>query len=457
MLPADGRRGPAGGSGKPALPGPEGVSIREWELPDSRLRERSAVTTIVLLGTLDTKGEEYAFVRDRIKAAGCDVILVDAGPRSDPSPGDITADEVAAAAGVPRAELAAGHDRGRAMAAMTRGATAVVRRLHEEGRLDGIIGLGGSGGSSIISAAMRSLPVGVPKVLVSTMASGDTRPYVGASDIVLMPSVVDISGINSISERILTNASAAIVGMARAAAGFTSTAVAKPCLGATMYGTTTPCVTAARRLLEERGYEVLVFHANGTGGRVLESLVASGLVTGCLDVTTSELADEVVGGVLSAGPDRLEVAGRLGIPQVVSLGGLDQACFGPVDTVPSRFRNRRLYEHNASITLVRPSVEESAELGRTIARKLNLAVGPVAVFIPLRGFSAYGVPGAPLHDAEADAALIRELEDSLRSDVEVVEIATDINDPEFGRAMANRLDDLHRSWEAAASSAGSVA
>jgi uncharacterized protein (UPF0261 family) len=406
------------------------------------------MATVVLLGTLDTKGPEYAFLRDRVLEAGCEVILVDAGVMSDPSPGDIGPTEVAAAAGEDRAALAAARDRGPAMAAMTRGATEVVRRLHADGRLDGILGVGGSGGSSLVSAAMQALPVGVPKLIVSTMASGDTRPYVGTSDIAMMYSVVDIAGINGISEKILSNAAAGIAGMARASATFVSAIAAKPLIGATMFGVTTPCVTAAREILEERGYEVLVFHATGAGGQSMEALMKAGFITGSLDITTTELADELVGGVLSAGPDRLEMAGSLGIPQVVSLGALDMVNFGPMDTVPVKFADRNLYVHNATVTLMRTTEAECAELGRIIARKLNAATGPLTVFIPLGGVSMIDVPGAPFYDAAADAALIRELKAGLRPDVEVVEMAIPINDPAFSRAMAERMDGTYKAWAA---------
>ena len=406
------------------------------------------MATVVLLGTLDTKGPEYAFLRDRVLEAGCEVILVDAGVMSDPSPGDIGPNEVAAAAGEDRAALAAARDRGPAMAAMTRGATEVVRRLHADGRLDGILGVGGSGGSSLVSAAMQALPVGVPKLIVSTMASGDTRPYVGTSDIAMMYSVVDIAGINGISEKILSNAAAGIAGMARASATFVSAIAAKPLIGATMFGVTTPCVTAAREILEERGYEVLVFHATGAGGQSMEALMKAGFITGSLDITTTELADELVGGVLSAGPDRLEMAGSLGLPQVVSLGALDMVNFGPMDTVPAKFADRNLYVHTATVTLMRTTEAECAELGRIIARKLNAATGPLAVFIPLGGVSMIDVPGAPFYDAAADAALIRELKAGLRPDVEVVEMAIPINDPAFSRAMAERMDAMYKAWAA---------
>ena len=404
------------------------------------------MATVVLLGTLDTKGPEYAFLRDRVLEAGCEVILVDAGVLSDPSPADIGPTEVAAAAGEDRAALASARDRGPAMAAMTRGATEVVRRLQAEGRLDGILGVGGSGGSSLVSAAMQALPVGVPKLIVSTMASGDTRPYIGTSDIAMMYSVVDIAGINGISEKILSNAAAGIAGMAKASATFVSAIAAKPLIGATMFGVTTPCVTAAREILEERGYEVLVFHATGAGGQSMEALMEAGFITGSLDITTTELADELVGGVLSAGPERLEMAGSLGIPQVVSLGALDMVNFGPKDTVPAKFADRNLYVHNATVTLMRTTEDECAELGRIIARKLNAATGPVTVFIPLGGVSMIDVPGGPFFDAAADAALIRELKAGLRPGVEVVEMAIPINDPAFSRAMAERMDAMYQAW-----------
>ncbi len=406
------------------------------------------MASVVLLGTLDTKGSEYAFLRDRVRDAGCDVILVDAGVMSERSPGDITADEVARAAGEDRAALAAAGDRGPAVAAMTRGAVTVIRRLYDEGKLHGILGMGGSGGSSLISAAMQALPVGVPKLLVSTVASGDTRPYVGTSDIAMMYSVVDIAGINGISEKILTNAAAGIAGMAKATEGFVSHVEKKPLIGATMFGVTTPCVTTAREWLAEKGYEVLVFHATGAGGRSMEALMEAGFITGVLDSTTTELADELVGGVLSAGPDRLEMAGRLGLPQVVSLGALDMVNFGPLDTVPAEFKDRNLYVHNATVTLMRTTKDECAELGRMIATKLNAAKGPLAVFVPLRGVSMIDVEGKPFYDAEADAALMGELRAGLSPDVELVEVDTDINDPAFATAMAERLDALYTAWAA---------
>src|SRR3954468_196223 len=316
--------------------------------------------TVVLIGTLDTKGDEYAFLRDRLRSAGIDTLLVDVGtqgaPRAEP---DIPREEVAAAGGL---DLAALTDRGTAVEAMCEAAPVVVRRLFDEGRCQGVLGADGSGGTAIATAAMRALPVGVPKLMVSTMASGDTAGYVDVSDVTLMPAVTDVAGLNSISARILANAAAAMAGMVTALP--VDLGEARPVVAATMFGVTTPAVTSAREELERRGYEVLVFHATGTGGRSMEGLVEAGFVTGVLDLTTTELADDLVGGVLSAGPHRLEAAGRAGVPQVVSVGALDMGNFCPRASVPPRFADRTLYVHNPSITLMRTTPEECAELGR---------------------------------------------------------------------------------------------
>lgn len=406
--------------------------------PSSEQRRPS----IVLVGTLDTKGHECAFLRKRINDAGADAILVDAGVLGEPQVGaDISREEVARAGGADHAELARTGDRGRAVEAMGRGAGEVLGRLYAEGRLQGAAALGGSGNSSIAAAAMRDLPVGVPKLIVSTVASGDTRPYVGAKDVTMMYSVVDISGINQISSQILGNAAGAIVGMARARSA--PVVDGRPLVGATMFGVTTPCVTHARERLEELGYEVLVFHATGTGGQSFESLAGSGYLVGALDATTTELADDLVGGVLSAGPDRLEAVGRSGIPQVVSLGALDMVNFGPADSVPERFAARNLYVHNPTVTLMRTTPEENAELGRRIARKLNGAESPTELFVPLGGVSAIDREGQPFHDPEADTALFDALRESIDpARVQVHELDANINDPAFAIAMADRLHEL---------------
>lgn len=393
---------------------------------------------VALLGTLDTKGGEYEFLRDRLAEHGVDTLLIDAGVVGEPKTRpDITKEEVAEAAGAEVRKLAEAGDRGAAVEAMGRGAAEIVKRLYEEGRLDAIAGLGGSGGTSLISHAMKSLPVGVPKLIASTVASGDTRPYVGASDITMMYSVVDIAGINRVSARIIANAAGAVAGMAKAKVpGLGET---RPLVGASMFGVTTPAVEAARERLEELGYEVLVFHQTGTGGESMENLVSDGFLSATLDATTTELCDELVGGVFPAHPRRLTSAGEKGIPQVVSLGALDMVNFGPRESVPEKFKNRNLYVHNPTITLMRTTPEECAELGRRIAEKLNAAKGPTTLFIPLRGISLIATEGQVFYDPEADEALFAALRGNLGSNVEVIELDTHINDLEFAVAMAEKL------------------
>ncbi len=392
--------------------------------------------TVLLVGTLDTKGAEYAYLRDRLRMHGADVLLADAG--IDEPVGvepDISRHELS-----PEVDrLARERDRGAAVTTMAEAAGALARRLYEEGRISGVLAAGGSGNTAIATRAMQALPVGVPKLMVSTMAAGDTADYVGASDVTLMASVTDVAGINTISGRILANAAAAMAGMVQAPP--VELGEQKPLVGASMFGVTTPCVTRAREALEARGYEVLVFHATGTGGRAMEGLMESGFLAGVLDVTTTELCDDLVGGVLSAGPDRLEAAGRLGLPQVVSLGALDMVNFGARDTVPPQFESRNLYVHNPSVTLMRTTAEECAELGRRIARKLSAATGPTSLFIPLRGVSMIDAEGQPFHDPEAEAALFSALRDGLGDRVGLVEMDCNVNDPEFADAMVGKLDD----------------
>jgi uncharacterized protein (UPF0261 family) len=402
------------------------------------------MATVVLIGTLDTKGTEYGYLKRQIRALGRDVVTIDVGILGAPGEADISREDVIRSAGGEPGALD-GLDRSDAIARMATGAAAVTAQLHAEGRLHGVLALGGSNGSLLATTAMRALPVGVPKLMVSTVASGDTRSYVGGSDIAMLHSVVDIAGVNRVSERILGNAAAAIAGMAlayeRRAQTENDVSERLP-LAASMFGVTTACVTEARGWLEGRGHEVLVFHANGAGGRSLEELVRSGLVGGVLEVTTTELADEVVGGDLSAGPDRFEAAGRAGIPQVISLGALDMVNFGPMELVPERFRDRRFYAHNAAVTLMRTTPEECAEIGRRLVKKMNAARGPVALFIPKRGISAIAVEGGPFHDPDADRALIAAVTTGLRAEIEVHELNMAINDRRFARAMAERLDAL---------------
>ena len=405
------------------------------------------MATVVLLGTLDTKGEEYAFLRDRVVEAGCEVLMVNAGVLGDPRyQVDIDRGEVAAAAGADLAEMVGKGDRGAAVTTMAEGAATVVERLHSEGCLDGILGMGGSGGSSIVAQAMRSLPFGVPKMLVSTLASGDTSAFVGTADIAMAHSVVDIAGINSLSVIVLANAAAAIAAMALSYEGRDPETSTRPVVGATMYGTTTPCVDRARRWLEDAGYEVVVFHATGTGGQSMEALMRGGHITAALDVTTTELMDEIAGGTLTAGPDRLETAGSLGLPQVVSLGAVDLIAFTPPEAVPAAYLERNVYQHNPMVTLVRSNPEECRRLGEVMADKLGRATGPVTLFVPLRGTSSYAVEGGLFHDPAADRALVESLRVHAGPSLEVVELDTDINDPEFAIAMAQRLDEHYRTW-----------
>jgi len=399
------------------------------------------MATVVLVGTLDTKGREYAWLGDRVRELGCEVVLVDAGVREPEIDADVSADRVARAAGASLEALREAGDRGAAVTAMGEGAAAVLAELLAAGRVHAVLAVGGSGGSSIAARAVRDLPIGLPKIIVSTMASGDVSPYVGAKDVTLTYSVVDIAGVNRVSRLVLGNAAAAAAGMAKAYAETSAGPGSgeRPLVAASMFGVTTPAVDAARERLDDLGYEVLVFHATGAGGRALEGLVDSGLLAGVLDLTTTELADDLVGGVLSAGPDRLTTAGRRGVPQVVAPGALDMVNFGPRDTVPERFEGRNLYVHNPTVTLMRTTPEEMAELGRRVAAKLATATGPTALFVPLGGVSALDAPGMPFHDPKADEACFEALRDAA---VETERLDMNINDPAFGRAMADRLHEM---------------
>ena len=394
--------------------------------------------TIAVVATLDTKGVEANFIRDRVEAAGLSALVIDTGVLAEPAvQGDIPRETVAEAAGTSLARLVSEKDRGKSVTAMAEGAAKVVRRLFDAGKIHGIISIGGSAGTTIGTAAMRALPVGFPKVMVSTLASGDTRPYVGIKDITMMYSVVDIAGLNRLSRRILANAAAAVCAMAQAE--LPPAAEERPLLAATMFGVTTPCVTRAREILEENGFEVLVFHATGTGGLAMEDLIESGFIAGVLDITTTEWADELVGGVLSAGPHRLEAAGKKGIPQVVAPGALDMVNFGPPETVPEKFKTRRFYQHNPTVTLMRTTKEENAQLGRIIAEKLNAAKGPTTFFYPRNGVSAIDQEGQPFYDPEADEAFISFLKASLNPSVQLIEMDNHINDEAFAAALAYSL------------------
>ena len=393
--------------------------------------------TVGIVGTLDTKGMEFQFIKEQIEASGTSTCVINTGIIGEPPfEPDVSAAEVAEAAGASLQALQDGGDRGVAVAAMADGAAKIIAQLQSDGKIDGVISLGGSAGTTIGTTAMRAVPVGVPKIMVSTLASGDTSPYVDTKDVSMMYSVVDIAGINSLSRQILANAAGAIVGMVNAEV---PAAEDKPLIGATMFGVTTPCVTKARELLEAAGYEVLVFHATGAGGRAMEDLVKGGFIVGVLDATTTELADELVGGVLSAGPDRLEAAGDLGVPQVVAPGALDMVNFGPPDTVPEQFKDRTFYQHNPTVTLMRTTVEENAELGKIMGQKLSQAKGPTTVIIPKQGVSAIDQEGQPFYSAEAEAAWIENLKANLGDNVTLIEMDNHINDDAFATKLVETL------------------
>jgi uncharacterized protein (UPF0261 family) len=399
---------------------------------------------VYLIGTLDTKGPEIAFVRDELRALGVQVSVVDASCLDVPTiPADITREKLFESAGTTLADVLAFNDRGHAVTAAARGAAALIARLHAEGSVAGVIGLGGSAGTTIGTAAMRTLPIGVPKVMASTLASGQVRAYVGDKDILMLNTVVDVAGINHISRIVLGEAARAMAGLVTLLDRPAPTHD-KPIIAATMFGVTTPCVARARRVLEDAGYEVVVFHATGTGGQAMESLIDDGLVAGVLDITTTELADELVGGVLSAGPSRLTAAGRQGIPQVISVGALDMVNFGPAETVPGRFRNRKFHRHNANVTLMRTTAEENIKLGQEIAHKARASTGPTAILFPLQGVSAIDREGQPFEDRPARDALLQALRES-RSEVELVEVDRHLNDPEFAEAAAQKLIELLKS------------
>ena len=395
------------------------------------------MATIAVLGTLDTKGHEHAFVAERIREHGHKPLLIDIGTADPPQvPPDIRREEVAAAGDIDLSALMARADRGECVSAMAQVAPKLLERLQREGRIDGVISLGGGGGTAIATAAMRALPIGFPKLMVSTLASGNTAHYVGIKDITMMPSVVDVAGLNRISRTIFRRAAGAICGMVDATPDSNDD---RPLIVASMFGNTTDCVNAALPVLEKAGYEVLVFHATGAGGRAMESLIESGLVAGVLDITTTEWADQLIGGVLSAGPVRLDAAGKSGVPAIVTPGCLDMVNFGQRESVPEKFGDRMFYIHNPQVTLMRTTVSECRELGRVLARKLNTYSAPLTVLIPRQAISVISAAGQPFHDPEADAALFDSLASELRDDIEIRSMDCEINDPVFAKACAEAL------------------
>ncbi len=399
--------------------------------------------TIAVIGTLDTKADEFAFLKKCIEEADVATLMIDAGGQrsSGKMQADVTNEQVAQAAGASFEEIVQSGDRGYVMDVMMRGTEKCLLKLFDEGKVDGVISLGGSAGTTIGTYAMRSLPIGVPKLQVSTVASGDTRPYVGTKDVTMMYSVVDVAGLNSISMKIISNAANAIVGMVKNEKTISG---GKPLIAATMFGVTTPCITYAKEYLEDQGYEVLVFHATGAGGKAMEVLIEGGFIQGVLDLTTTEIADELAGGVLTAGPDRMDAAVKAGIPNVVSVGALDMVNFGIFESVPEKYKDRNLYKHNLTITLMRTTAEENRQLGAVIAQKVNRSqVGKTKLYIPLKGVSLYDLPGKPFFGEEEDRILFDTLREEIDpSVVEIIEMDTDINDKSFAVSAARKLCEM---------------
>lgn len=398
-------------------------------------------SSVFLFATLDTKGREAAYVRGLLTSWGIPVTLVDVGAIATPAvEADVPRERIFELAGTSLEAIQQRGDRGDAVTKAAEGAASLARSAFESGDLSGVLSLGGSAGTTIGTSAMRALPLGVPKVMLSTLASGMVRQYVRDKDIVMLNSVVDILGLNRVSREVLSQAARTMAGLVRYP-GPVRDEGDKPLVAATMFGVTTRCVERARETLERAGYEVLVFHATGNGGQAMESLVGEGLIAGVLDITTTELADEHVGGFLSAGPDRLGAAGKAGIPQVVSTGALDMVNFYAPESVPAKFRDRTFYKHNANVTLMRTTPEECAAIGADIARKLSAATGPVSVLLPARGVSAIDKAGQPFDDPRARRAL----HDAIRTGLpegNVTELDLHINDEAFADAAASKLVEM---------------
>ncbi len=393
---------------------------------------------IVLIGALDTKGQEFSFVKNLIEQQGIATCVVDFGTMGEPAfQPDISREEIAQAASADLSRLATGEHKDEAMQTMSRGLSIILRQLHDEGKLDGILGMGGTGGTSIATSAMRTLPVGVPKVMVSTVGGGDVSAYAGYKDIVFIPSIVDVAGINRISRDIFANAAGAIAGMVKV--DLPPSDDTKPIIAASMFGNTTTCVDHARQILEGEGYEVLIFHATGSGGKTMESLIGDGYAVGCLDITTTELADTVCGGVFDAGKERAKAAPQSGIPTVIVPGCVDMANFGGIETVPDKYRDRQLYQWNPDVTLLRTDEAENKRIGEMIAAAANLATAPIAIYLPLKGVSMLDSEGGQFWNPSADKACFDAIKQNLRDDIPVYELDLNINDSEFSTAVTTQL------------------
>ncbi|MES2982517.1 MAG: Tm-1-like ATP-binding domain-containing protein [Verrucomicrobiota bacterium] len=396
------------------------------------------MSTIAILGTLDSKGAEHEFVAEIVRSRGHSPLLIDVGTGNEPTvTPDITRYQVADSAGLDLVPIIARKDRGEAVTAMSQAAPVLLAKLQREGKIDGVISLGGGGGTAIASAAMRALPIGFPKLMVSTLASGNTAHYLGTSDITMMPSVTDVAGLNRLSKMIFTRAAGAICGMVEFKIDVASD---KPLIVASMFGNTTVCVSEAKRILEENGYEVLVFAATGAGGKSMDAIIDSGIVAGVLDITTTELADELVGGALTAGPDRLNATARAGIPAVVGPGCLDMVNFGEPASVPEKFATRHFYHHNPQVTLMRTTADECAQLGNILVEKTNAYSAPTAILLPTRAISVISAAGQSFHDTAADQALFEAIKSGSKHPV--IEMDVEINDPAYARACAEKLMEM---------------
>ncbi|MGI8745220.1 MAG: Tm-1-like ATP-binding domain-containing protein [Bryobacteraceae bacterium] len=401
---------------------------------------------IVLAGTLDTKGEEIFYLKGLFEAAGANPLLLDLGVHGEGSfTPEVTRHEIAKLGGKAIQELLSIGDRGVAVTTMEAGFARWVRL--NAGRIAGILSIGGSGGTTIATSGMRELPIGIPKFMVSTVASGNTRQFVQTSDISMQYSVADFSGLNRFTRLILRNAAAAMLGMVGLAEPLSSGALpgnqpdseSRPLAAATMYGVTTPCVNQVREILDRNGFELMIFHANGAGGQAMERLAHDGFLTGVLDITTAELGAELLGGHFSAGPDRLKIAGELGLPQVISVGAMDMVAFGPRSTVPQSLTSRNLYVHNSNVTLMRTNQEENTRLGQELVKKMSAAKGPVSILLPLRGLSALDAAGQPFEDVPANKALFAAVREAAAGHVRVIEVDAHINDSIFAEALATEF------------------
>ena len=424
------------------------MTVQDLPIPRSRQHDFGLMPltpeagVAYVIGTMDTKGHELAYIGECLRAAGACAVLVDVGTQHKPAVRpNISRETVASFHPNGTAAVLALTDRGAAVTAISCALERFLLTEFAAGKVAGVIGIGGTGGTALIAPAFRALPIGVPKMLVSTVASGNTLPYVGTSDFAMMNSVVDVAGLNRVSRQILGNAAHALAGMITHSV---SSACDKSTAGLTMFGVTTPCVTQVREALEKAGWDCLVFHATGTGGQAMEKLAASDKIQALLDLTTTEVADEVVGGVFRAGASRFDVLAQKAIPCVLSLGALDMVNFGAKESVPDKFRQRNLHVHNANVTLMRTTPEENRAFARWMASKLNRALGSLIILVPEKGVSLLDAPGMPFHDPEADAALFEELEKRFQPTAthQWRRLPFHINDPEFAQAAVREFEQI---------------